>query len=421
MTIWRLVIREAGHRKLNFGLSLLAVAVAVGTTVAALTMLGAHDLRTEAILATKRAETARRMAVVEDDYRKITKLLGFNVLILPENQDLGDLYADNLSTVTMPESYVEDLSNSSIMSIRHLLPSLEQKVRWVERARNIILVGVKGEVPIKDRAPKEPMLLPVPAGSAVVGHELCRSLGLAEGDSILLNGKRLKIHRIREEQANRDDVTIWIDLAEAQELLGRPGRISGILALKCHCYGLRLGELRKEIVRILPGTRVVEFGTKVITRAEARDRAADIARESLSAEEAHRETLRTDREQLVAVVVPAVVLAGVILVGFLSFINVRGRLEEIGILRALGLATPRLLGVFLTRAILTGLAGALPGGLVGALVGSAWGGAADRLHVISPLLWLVILLAAPLLAALASWLPALWAARQDPAVILGKA
>ena len=166
---------------------------------------------------------------------------------------------------------------------------------------------------------------------------------------------------------------------------------------------------------------MVEFGTKVITRAEARDRAADIARESLGAEEAHRETLRADREQLVAVVVPAVVLAGVILVGFLSFVNVRSRLEEIGILRALGLATPRLLGVFLTRAILTGLAGALPGGLVGALLGSAWGGAADRLHVLSPLLWLTILLAAPLLAALASWLPALWAARQDPAVILGKA
>jgi len=421
MTIWKLVIREAGFRKLNFGLSLLAVAVAVGTTVAALTMLEAHDLRTEAILAAKRAKTAEMMAVVQDDYRKITKLLGFNILILPGNQDLGDLYADNRSTSTMPESYVDDLSASGIMSIRHLLPSLERKIRWVEEDRNIILVGVKGEVPIKDRAPKEPMLLPVPAGSAVVGHEICRSLGLAIGDSLTLNGRSFRIHRCREEQANRDDVTVWVDLAEAQELLGHPGRISGILALKCHCYGLRLGELRKEIERILPDTRVVEFGTKVITRAEARDRAADIARESIRAEEVHRETLRAEREQLVAIVVPAVILAGVILVGFLSFVNVRSRLEEIGILRALGLATPRLLGLFLTRALLTGLAGALPGCLAGALVGSAWGGAADRLHAVSPALWLTILLAAPLLAAFASWLPALWAARQDPAVILGKA
>ena len=107
------------------------------------------------------------MAVVEDDYRKITKLLGFNVLILPGKQDLGGLYADNLSTATMPETYVDDLSASGIMAIRHLLPSLEQKVRWVEEDRNIILVGVKGEVPIKGRAPKEPMLLPVPSGSAV--------------------------------------------------------------------------------------------------------------------------------------------------------------------------------------------------------------------------------------------------------------
>ena len=59
MTIWKLVIREAGFRKLNFGLSLLAVAVAVGTTVAALTMLEAHDLRRE------NEALKKRLAVLE--------------------------------------------------------------------------------------------------------------------------------------------------------------------------------------------------------------------------------------------------------------------------------------------------------------------------------------------------------------------
>jgi putative ABC transport system permease protein len=70
--------------------------------------------------------------------------------------------------------------------------------------------------------------------------------------------------------------------------------------------------------------------------------------------------------------------------------------------------------LFLSRALVTGFVGALIGFAVSVLV--TWPALPAK-----QLPWLpVVLLAAPVLAALASWLPALMAAQQDPATILSK-
>ena len=129
MSLWRLVAKEILHRKLNFALALLSTVVAVGSLVGALTLLRAHDRRTEDIVAHKEAETQKQMEAMEDDYRKITKRMGFNVLILPKDQNLGDLYADDFASKYMPESYVNRIAESKIVTVRHLLPSLQQKLK----------------------------------------------------------------------------------------------------------------------------------------------------------------------------------------------------------------------------------------------------------------------------------------------------
>ena len=133
MSLWRLVVKEILHRKVNFGLGVVSVIVAVACLVGALTLLRAHDVRTDQIVASREAETKEKMRKLEDDYRKIMKKLGFNVLILPKDQDLGDLYAEDYVSKYMPEEYVERLAKSGIMSIRHLLPSLQQRLTWRDK------------------------------------------------------------------------------------------------------------------------------------------------------------------------------------------------------------------------------------------------------------------------------------------------
>ena len=414
MTLLRLIFREIGYRKLNFLLGVMAAAFAVSCLIAQMTMLRRYDQGTEKIIAAKEAETQKRLATLEDDYRKLTLKMGFNILILPKDQNLADLYADDFAAKTMPEEYATRLAQSRVATINHILPSLQQKVKWPEKERTILLMGVRGEVYMQS-AKQKPLLQPVAASTMILGHELASSLQLKVGDETTLLGRAFKVSVVNPERGTKDDITAWINLAEAQILLNKPGQINAILALDCTCDLLdRLGLIRAEISKILPDTQIVEFATQAIARAEARQRAGAEAEAALEQEKINRAKLRAEREGYAAVLVPITLLGAAVWIGFLAFSNVRERSIEIAILRALGLRSWQLLVLFLSRALLIGFIGAALGFAGGILITLP---AAPSFQ----LPWLpFVLLTTPVLAALASWLPALIAAQQDPAPLLNK-
>src|SRR5205085_2629904 len=119
---------------------LLSVVVAVAALVAVLAILRFHDLRTDELLAAKEAETKTSMAQVEDDYRKITLKLGFNLMILPKDQQPVGMLSDEFSVKFMPEDYANKLAKSGIVTINHLLPSLQQRVYWESKKRWVLVV-----------------------------------------------------------------------------------------------------------------------------------------------------------------------------------------------------------------------------------------------------------------------------------------
>jgi putative ABC transport system permease protein len=419
MTVWRLILREVLHRKIGFALGLLSVALAVGCLAGALTLLTAHDLRTEQIVAAKEAETREKMAVMEDDYRKIMKNLGFNVLILPKDQNLADLYADDFASKYMPEEYVERLARSNVATIQHVLPSLQQKTRWPEQGnRTIIVIGTRGEVPIFNGNRKSPILEPVAQGTLILGSELATGARLKPGDKATLLGHEFTIAKCHPERGNKDDITAWINLREAQDLFGKPGLINGILALECVCAADSLEKVRADIGAVLPETQVIEFASQVLARAEARRRAASAATDAVESEIQQRARLRAEREGFAAALLPVVMLACMAWIGLMTFGNVRDRRGEIGILRALGVRSGQILLIFLGKALVLGLAGGILGYIAGLLAGSALAETGGPAQLFRPALLGVALLLAPALALLAAWLPALLAARQDPADVL---
>lgn len=423
MTLPRLVLREILHRKLNFILSVLGAALAVAAVLCTVAALRTHDRQTDALIAGMEEATRREMAKLEDEVRKSMKGLGFNLFIFPKDQDLGEVYAEGFASKTMPEDYVMKLANSDIVTVNHLLPSLTQKVEWPEKKRAVILIGVRGEIPIMERPQKSPLLDPVPAGSVILGHELHNSLGLNPGDKIAFMGREFTVHKTYAPRGSRDDITLWMHLPEAQDLLGKEGLINAIQALECNCATVdRLGEIRAELHAILPDTQIVETESTALARAEARNVAAATAKQQIEAKKSERAELRAEREKLAGILLPAAILVSMAWIGLLAFINVRERLTEIGILRAIGVKARTILGAFLTRAVAAGLIGGVIGALVAELVGipagSAPVGAEAPAPLIHPLEWVAAIFAAPLLAALAAWLPSLAAAQRDPAEIL---
>ncbi len=401
MSIWRLIQREILHRKLNFALALCAVIAAVAASVGAVTLLAAH-----------RVEVTQQTVALNDEMRKITKRMGFNVMILPKDQDLGDLYSKGFASKTMPEGYADTLANSKIVTVNHLLPSLEQKLSWPERDhRTIVLVGVKGQVPISHRDPRKPIMQAVKKGKIILGAELARTEKLKVGDKVGLLGKEFEVEKVNKPLGNKKDITVWIDLETAQKMLKMEGKINAIFALECACAMSDLPKVRAEITKILPGTQVVEFGTKALARAEARQAAVKSAEATLST-----------RTTMAAIMLPAVILGMGVIVWVLTLGNVRERRYEIGVLRALGLSSNKVVWIFVAKALVIGLVGGLIGWVVG-YAATGWYSAGAFKDVKIEMLFLPLVLAAvivltPVLTVVASWLPAISAAGEDPALVL---
>ncbi|MBN2508313.1 MAG: FtsX-like permease family protein [Verrucomicrobia bacterium] len=422
MNIGLLVWREIGHRKLNFALGLASVAIAVGCLIGAITLLKADQQRTAEILAAKQADVEKAGADLEDSMRKIMLGLGFNVLILPRDQDLNELHLEGTLSRSMPERYVERLAQSEIVLVNHLLPTVVKKIAWPEHHMSVILQGTRGEVPLAHADPKKPILDAVPPGRIILGYRVQQKLQLQPGSRVTLLGRPFEVLKAYGERGTADDSTVWIHLSEAQQLLGLENLIHAILALECHCAGTRITDIRKEIETILPGTQVIERGPPALARAEARSRAKDSAEQALAMETAHRRTLRAQRERFAAVLVPVVLAGGAVWIGLLAFANVRERRVEIGLWRAMGFRSSQVLGIFLGRALAMGLAGAVAGVLAGIAFGFTFGegaavpgraGAMVDLPVVTLGLGVAVAL-----SFLGCWLPAMMAARQDPAVVL---
>ena len=432
MNIRRMVIKEIAYRKVNFALSVLCVAVAVASVVGAMVVLKGHDIRTSEILAAKEAETEKQMGELDDSIRKSMLKLGFNVVVLPKEQNLGDWYADDFGAKYMPEEYVEQLANSKIITVRHLLPSLQQKLVWPETKRKIILIGTRGEVPNIHKSPSQPLIEPVEHGTIVVGHELHQSLGLKVGDTTTLLGREFKVARCHDERGNKDDITLWIHLGEAQKMLDKEGKISAILALECACAWADIAKVREEICGLLPETQVVEKGSQAIARAEARTRVAEEAMASLEREKLFRGNLKRGREDFASVLVCVVIAACAFIIGALAYGNVRSRRWEVGVLHSMGYRSKQILGLFLSKAIVTGVLGGAIGIAIGMLGGVAAFGylegdgnesiGASELFAGSYESWMIlfvsIVVITPVFSAVASWIPSVAAARQDPADIL---
>ncbi len=429
MSIWRLIVKEIVHRRLNFVLATLGVVVAAGAVVGVLTLLRGHRIRVERIAEAQAKKAGQIGFGLKDDARRITLNLGYNVLILHKDQDLGEFYTRGLVSRTFPESYADRLAQSDVVVVQHVLPSLHRRLEWPEKKKQIILIGVRGEIQRAHMDPKKPLIQPVPRGEMVVGRVLAEEAGLKVGQEVTLLGRRFKVRKIHQRRGDEDDYTAWINLHDAQELFDQPGRIDTILALSCFCANASLGSIQEQIGRVLPETRAIVLEHEAMIRQATRSAAGRRAEEFLALEKTARQTQRAEREALAAWVIPLVVVGGIVWVGLLALGNVRARRTEIGILRAMGVRSGQVFRLFLGRAVLVGAVGAVVGYLVGFGLAVAWdarettegalaSGPVGPAGLFGPWLLVGVLLAAPLLSAAASLAPALLAAQEDPADIL---
>jgi len=374
-----LIFKEIRHRKVNFLLSTLAVVTAVALFISFFAAAGASE-----------RETARLMLS-----------MGFNVHILSKGADINEFLLTGLADRTMPEDYLHKLASQQAVSYNHLLASLQKKILW--RGLEAILTGLAPEI-CPPGGKKSPISYQIEPGSLYVGYRIAQALGLKNGDIVEIEGKSLKVARCLSESGGVDDIRLQCHLRDAQDILKLPGQVSEIRAVDCLCFapaGDPVSVLRKEIESLLPDVQV--FHTQNIASARAQT----------------RQMVRS----MFAVIMPLVVIACGVWTGVLAMINVRDRHEEIGIMRALGYGSGRIMSLFLGKAAVIGVLGGAVGFLAGTVLAAKFGPdvfkiTAQAVIKPQPSLLAVSVVFAPLFVAVASFIPTTIAVTYDPAVTL---
>jgi hypothetical protein len=292
------------------------------------------------------------------------------------------------------------------------------------------------------------MVMRVEPGTVFIGSEL--GVGLRAGEMVDIEGESFKIAQIMPEFGGLQDVQIVMDLHDAQKVLGTPDRINQIMALNCKCKGNRLSVIRKELEGVLPDTKVTEQTTRAEAREKQRDlvekaRAAELARVQANLDRviANRDRVLANRDRavknherqvassqrqqdmlarLIGITTPLVVFASAVFVGLMTWINVRERRPEIGVLRALGKNAWNIAALFLGKSLLLGLLGGIVGCGLGywltPLIGNATMDIVASLFQVDMRLVAATTIGAPLVAVMASYLPTLAAISQDPSIVL---
>jgi putative ABC transport system permease protein len=201
--------------------------------------------------------------------------------------------------------------------------------------------------------------------------------------------------------------------------------INAILALKCLCADNTLPVIRKEVAAILPGTRVIERGSKVVAREEARTQVAEEAKLTLKKEAQGREIIGRERKRMVSALIPVILLACALWVTFMAFINVRARREEIGILRTVGVSARTIFMLFTWKHVFIGIFGGVSGIVLAGILTFVLTASMPSIQIeifgsvslISKLAF-VSVIGASLLTIAAGWIPSMIASGQDPAEVL---
>jgi putative ABC transport system permease protein len=380
MTIFRQIFREIHHRWINFLLGLTAVVLAAALFVA---FFSAGE-------ASKR-ETVRLM-----------RDMGFNVRVIPRKTDMERFWITGFSQFSMPEEYVFDLAGYPGISYNHLTATLQKT--YVLDDHEVILTGLAPEV-IPPGKSSSPMTFSIEPGTAYVGFQSAKDLGLKPGDVIEIENRPLTVARCLSETGSRDDIRIYGHLKDIQAVLDMPGRINEIMALQCMCVSdeeqiKSLGQLRSELEDVLPAARVVLMESIATARQEQRLMA----------------------ERYFSFVYPLILFAALAWIGILAFLNVRERRQEIGIMRAVGYGSGKIALLFLGKAVFLGVAGAALGFVLGTALSISFGPRIFQVTAssIKPQAELLFwsLAGAPLLCAAAVTLPTLLGIYQDPAETL---
>lgn len=360
--MWLLFIGELRRRWAEYALGAVAIALVVAALVA------------------HRAVTTSADGAVHD----LAHRLGRNMLVVPATTDLAAFYDQRYAAEGLPESVPATLRASHVA----------QHIRSVEARVYGNLAAPGGEVVVVGEELDWPSLGDV--APAALGPEAARTLGVGSGGTFQLGGQVFSVVQIADAPRDGLDRGVFMPLATAQRVLGRPGQLTALRLGGCWCR-IDVATLAGEVEKLVPGSRAVTVAGMIKAQQG-----------SVATMQRYSGVLNATGFLVVALVV-----------GALAASQARRRTRELGLLVAIGAPPRRLAAVFTLQAAIAGAIGGLAGWAIALPLTRRLGAAVLGAPLAPPAELLVPAVAlAAAVSAVAALVPAARAASLDPTVVL---
>ncbi len=305
------------------------------------------------------AMTGITLQMQEDVESKLDEY-GANIVVTPRAENLSLSYGG--VSVSDASYDVEELHEGDVA----VIPTIENKQNisavapkvigaFREGERSLMVVGIDFPSEFKIKrwwrlqgvSAHVPGFMESPAkgpGDVVLGAAVAKTLGKSVGDKLSLRGKEYTVAGVLEENASQDDFALFIELGEAQAILGKPGRIS-MIEVSALCSDCPIDDIVAQISGKLPHAKVAAVRQAMTLRMETVEQ---VMRFSMA----------------VSVVV---LLIGSLIVFVSMMSSVNERTKEIGVLRAIGFRKSHIVKVILMEAFVVSLAAGISGWAIGSL------------------------------------------------------
>jgi len=344
--------------------------------------------------------------------------LGANVLVLPKTATLQEYYSADMQGETIPEEYVTQLAMSDLAGLDNISPKLSVPVQL--QGKNFTLTGIlpKNELQAKSAwsgagvfsrpvgsgasvgmmgsddkktLSRKKVIETLEANEVLVGADVASALGLKESSSLELLGQTFTVTAVLPQTGTVDDSRIFAHLHTVQDMAKKGPVVNAIEIIGC-CQEISAGLVEK-LNRLLPDAKVVTV--------------AQIAQSQIK--------INRMMSNLSLMFLVIIIFVGGASIANYMYANVFERRREIGTLMALGASSLLIVGFFLLKALLLGLAGGIGGYVLGTVLAVTLGPRLAGVPVLPmPVMavWAGVISAG--LALVASYFPARRAARLDP-------
>ncbi|HSB06153.1 MAG TPA: ABC transporter permease [Thermodesulfobacteriota bacterium] len=340
----------------------------------------------------------------EDISNKLDEF-GANILILPRSDDLALSYGGmSIGGVAVDAQALQDSDLPKIrqIEVQESIATVSPKLIGVMEmeGKRVPLMGVQfGEELRLKKWWKIHGAAPKTEEEVLLGNEAAVKLFKSTGDSLSVNGKKVRVSGILEETGSQDDFLIFGNLTLVQEAMKKPGALS-LIEISAYCNTCPIEDIVRQISEKMPHAKVTAIKQTLQTKMEALDHFKKFS---------------------IGISIIVLLIGGLIVfTNMMAAVNERKR--EIGIFRAIGFRKSHVVRIIFLEALIVGFMAGVIGYVFGLgisqLLGPALTGIKAGRITIDPLLAIGAIFLSALIGVLSSAYPAIQASKMDPTAAL---